>query len=96
MLEINPLDADAHSNLGLVYLFSGRPREALSEFQAVLKIDDTRKEHKFYAAQSYIIMYLHQNNKNMKEQAQTILAGLQKRPEPFPHSEKLYSYINRL
>ena len=96
MLEINPLDADAHSNLGLVFLFSGRPRKALAEFQAVLKIDNTRKEHKFYAAQSHIIMYLLQNNKNMKEQARTILASLQKKPDPFPHAKKLYNYINRL
>ncbi|MGM0598851.1 MAG: tetratricopeptide repeat protein [Candidatus Rifleibacteriota bacterium] len=96
MLEINPLDADAHSNLGLVYLFSGRPRNALTEFQAVLKIDDARTEHKFYAAQCYVIMYLDKKNKKMKEQARTILAGLQKKPDPFPHAEKLSGYIKKL
>jgi tetratricopeptide (TPR) repeat protein len=96
MLEINPVDIDAHSNLGLVYLFSGRFNEALTEFQAVTNLDRKRVEHDFYAAQTYTILYLHNNNKAMKKEAQEILAKLGKGPEPFPHSEKLFSYLGSL
>jgi hypothetical protein len=32
----------------------------------------------------------------MKKEAQEILAKLGKGPEPFPHSEKLFSYLGSL
>ncbi|GAB4281857.1 MAG: hypothetical protein Kow0029_27160 [Candidatus Rifleibacteriota bacterium] len=94
LLEINPVDVDAHSNLGLAYLFSGRFNEALTEFQAVINLDKSRQEHEFYAAQTYAILYLHNNNRNMKKEATSILAKLKNGPEPFPHSERLYSYLS--
>jgi tetratricopeptide (TPR) repeat protein len=96
MLDINPMDTDAHSNLGLVYLFSGRLKKALAEFEAVVNLDKSRKEHEFYTAQVYTIMFLHQQNKKMKKEAQAILDRLKKGREPFPHSEKLYSYLGNL
>lgn len=96
MLEINGVDIDAHSNLGLVYLFSGRFKEALAEFQAVSSLDRKRSEHEFYAAQAYVILYLHSNNKSMKKEADSILARLKKGPEPFPHSDKLHSFLGSM
>jgi tetratricopeptide (TPR) repeat protein len=96
MLDINPVDIDAHSNLGLVYLFSGRLKKALAEFTAVVNLDNKKIEHDFYAAQAYTILYLHDNNKAMKKEAQTILAKLKKGPEPFPHADKLFSYLGNM
>ncbi len=96
MLEINGVDIDAHSNLGLAYLFSGRFKEALTEFQAVTSIDRNRKEHEFYQAQAYVILYLQNNNRSMKKEAEGILAKLKKGPEAFPHSEKLHSFLGSI
>lgn len=96
LLEVNGVDIDAHSNLGLVYLFSGRFNEALAEFQAVTSLDAKRKEHEFYAAQTFTILYLHNNNKKMKKEAETILTRLKKGPEPFPHSDKLSSFLGSI
>ncbi|MEW6712324.1 MAG: tetratricopeptide repeat protein, partial [Candidatus Riflebacteria bacterium] len=96
VLEVNGVDIDAHSNLGLAYLFSGRFQQALTEFQAVTSLDKNRNEHDFYAAQAYVILYLHNNNKTMKKEADSILSKLKKGPEPFPHSEKLQSFLGSI
>ncbi|MFZ5951807.1 MAG: tetratricopeptide repeat protein [Candidatus Rifleibacteriota bacterium] len=96
VLEVNGVDIDAHSNLGLAYLFSGRFQQALTEFQAVTSLDKNRNEHDFYAAQAYVILYLHNNNKAMKKEANSILSRLKKGPEPFPHSEKLQSFLGSI
>ena len=96
MLEVLPTDVDAHSNLGMVYMFSGKFKEALAEFQAVKALDENRKEHDFYSAQAYVIMYLKNKNKQHKKEAKTILSKLNKGAEPFPHSKRLMNYVKSL
>lgn len=96
MLEINPVDIDGHSNLGLVYLFSGDLMKALVEFQAVTKLDASRSEHKFYQAQVYSILFTRSQNRNHLREATKILQSLRREPEPFPHSEKLAVFVSRL
>ncbi len=96
MLEINPTDIDAHSNLGMVFLFAGKTKEALAEFQAVTSLDKNRKEHDFYSAQAYVILFITEKNKQYKNNAKEILASLVKGPEPFPHTERLSSFVKSL
>ena len=96
MLEVDPMDVDAHSNLGLVYMFSGEYRKALAEFQAVTKIEPSRREHEFYQAQINVLMYLQKNNASNRKEAQKILQGLAQGPEAFPHSERLKNFVANL
>lgn len=96
MLEIDPMDADAHSNLGLVYMFSGEHKKALAEFQAVTRIDPNRREHEFYQAQIYVLMYIQKDNKNHRKEAEQLLERLVKGPEAFPHSERLKEFVANL
>ncbi len=96
MLEINPVDSDAHSNLGMVYLFAGDLKKALAEFKAVVNLEDGRKEHEFYQAQIYVLLYLQKNNKNHRKEAEQILARLVKGSEAFPHSERLKNFVSSL
>lgn len=96
MLEVDPMDVDAHSNLGLVYMFSGEHRKALAEFQAVTKIEPSRREHEFYQAQINVLMYLQKNNAGNRKEAQKILQGLAQGPEAFPHSERLKNFVANL
>jgi tetratricopeptide (TPR) repeat protein len=35
---LNPNNAEAHSNLGLALLASGKPRESVPEFEAALRL----------------------------------------------------------
>ena len=39
MLRINPDDAEAHFNLGVIYGQQGRTDEAIREYQAALRIN---------------------------------------------------------
>ena len=96
MLEIDPVDADAHSNLGLVYLFSGELNKALAEFQAVTQIDANRREHEFYQAQVLVLLYLNRSNRNHRKEADKILASLSEGAEPFPHAERLNTFVKSL
>ncbi len=96
MLEIDPVDSDAHSNLGMVYLFSGDLNNALAEFKAVVNLEGNRKEHDFYQAQVYVLLYLKKSNRNHRKEAEQILANLGKGPEPFPHSERLKNFVSSL
>jgi len=96
MLEINPVDSDAHSNLGMVYLFSGEVNKALVEFKAVANLENQRHEYDFYQAQIYVFLYLTKNNRNHKKEAEQILARLTQGSEPFPHSERLKNFVNRM
>ncbi len=96
MLEVDPMDADAHSNLGLVYMFAGEHRKALAEFQAVTKIEPNRREHEFYQAQINVLMYLQKNNNNNRKEAEKLLEALARGPESFPHSERLKNFVANL
>lgn len=96
MLEINPVDSDAHSNLGMVYLFSGDLNKALAEFKAVANLEDNRREHDFYQAQVYVLLYLQKNNRKHRQEAEQILAALGKGSQPFPHSERLKNFVSTL
>lgn len=96
MLEIDPIDIEAHSNLGLVYMFSGESLKALAEFQAVNQLEQNHPEHQFYQAQLYVLLYTLNKNKNHKKEAQRILELLAQSPQPFPHSDRLKKYIAKL
>lgn len=96
ILEVDPVDADAHSNLGLVYLFSGSLNRALAEFQAVTQIDASRREHEFYQAQTLVLLYLNKSNRNHRKEANRILASLSEGSEPFPHAERLNTFVKSL
>lgn len=96
MLEIDPLDADAHSNLGLVYMFSGELQKSLAEFQAVSKLDQKSKEHEFYQAQIYVLLYIQKSNSSHRKAAEKLLAELVKGTESFPHSERLKEFVAKL
>jgi tetratricopeptide (TPR) repeat protein len=37
-LRLNPNNAEAHANLGLALLESGKPRESIPEFEAALRL----------------------------------------------------------
>ncbi|MDD3146341.1 MAG: tetratricopeptide repeat protein, partial [Candidatus Riflebacteria bacterium] len=96
LLEVDPMDADSHSNLGLVYMFSGENRKALAEFQAVTSIEPTRREHEFYQAQINVLMYVQKSNSNNRKEAEKLLEGLARGPEAFPHSERLKNFVANL
>lgn len=96
LLEVDPMDADSHSNLGLVYMFSGEHRKALAEFQAVTSIDPARREHEFYQAQINVLMYVQKSNSNNRKEAEKLLEGLARGPEAFPHSERLKNFVANL
>ena len=96
MLEIDPVDPDAHSNLGLVYMFAGDLNKALAEFQAVTQLEENRREHEFYKAQILVLLYLNKSNNNHRREADQILAGLSEGAEPFPHAERLKNFVKNL
>ena len=97
MLEVDPIDVESHSNLGLVYMFSGQPLKALAEFQAVNQLEPGHPEHQFYQAQLYTILYLQNKSRSHKAEAQRLLEILsQTTPQPFPHSERLKKYLSKL
>ncbi len=96
MLEINPEDADAHANLGMVYLFAGQLNKALAEFKAVTQLENNRKEHDFYQAQAYVLLYLQKQNRGHRKEAEKLLSDLGKGSEPFPHSQRLRSFVATL
>ena len=96
MLEIDPVDPDAHSNLGLVYLFAGELNKALAEFQAVTQLEENRREHEFYQAQVLVLLYLNKSNRNHRKEADQILARLSEGSEPFPHAERLKTFVQSL
>ena len=96
MLEVDPMDADAHSNLGLVYMFAGEHRKALAEFQAVTRIEPTRREHEFYQAQINVLIYLQKNSSTNRKEAVKLLEALAAGPEAFPHSERLKDFVANL
>jgi ATP/maltotriose-dependent transcriptional regulator MalT len=80
----------------MVYLFSGELNKALAEFKAVNSLEENRKEHDFYQAQVYVLLYLQKNNRNHRKEAEQILANLVKGSEPFPHSERLKNFVSTL
>lgn len=97
MLEVDPIDVESHSNLGLVYMFSGQPLKALAEFQAVNQLEPGHPEHQFYQAQLYTLLFLQNKTRSYKSEAQKLLEILsQTTPQPFPHSERLKKYIAKL
>ena len=96
MLEIDPVDPDAHSNLGLVYMFAGDLNKALAEFQAVTQLEENRREHEFYKAQILVLLYLNKNNRDHRLEADQILAHLSEGAEPFPHAERLKNFVKNL
>lgn len=96
VLDANPTDVDAHSNLGVVYLFTGRFPEALAEFKAVLNLAPDRVEHVFYEAQIYTIMYINSRTAAHRREAKTRLADLANRPSPFPHALALLNFLDTL
>lgn len=96
MLEIDPVDAESHSNLGLVYMFSGEPKKALAEFQAVNQLEPGHPEHQFYQAQIYTLLYIQNKTKTHKTEAKKLLEILTQGPQPFPHSERLKKYVASL
>ena len=93
MLEVDPMDVEAHSNLGLVYMFSGEPRKALAEFQAVNQLEPGHPEHQFYQAQIYTLLYVDSKTNSHKEEAKKLLDNLTRGGKPFPHSERLKKYV---
>ncbi len=96
VLDNNPTDADAHSNLGIVYLFSGKLLPAIAEFESVLQLAPQRIEHRFYSAQAYSLLYITGNNKNYKREARARLQDLANSGTPFPHSPTLYAFLEKL
>jgi tetratricopeptide (TPR) repeat protein len=96
MLEIDPLDVDAHSNLGIVYMFAGDMNKALAEFQAVSNLENDRSEHDYYRAQLYVVLYLQTKNKAHRKEAEKILETIAKRSSEFPHSERLQKFVAKL
>lgn len=96
MLEVDPMDVEAHSNLGLVYMFSGEPRKALAEFQAVNQLEPGHPEHQFYQAQIYTLLYVDSKTNSHKEEAKKLLDNLTRGGNPFPHSERLKKYVASL
>ena len=96
MLEVDPVDTEAHSNLGLVYMFNGQYKKALAEFQAVNQLEQGHPEHQFYQAQIYALLYTQNKTKSHKKEAQNILEILAQGPQPFPHSERLKKYLAKL
>ncbi len=96
MLEVDPVDVEAHSNLGLTYMFSGEYLKALTEFQAVNQLEAGHPEHQFYQAQLHALLYVQNKNKTNKAQSQKILEILSQGAEPFPHSERLKKYVASL
>ena len=97
MLEVDPIDVESHSNLGLVYMFSGQSLKALAEFQAVNQLEPGHPEHQFYQAQLYTLLFLQNKSRSYKSEAQKLLEILsQTSPQPFPHSERLKKYLAKL
>lgn len=96
MLEVDPVDAESHSNLGLVYMFSGEAKKALAEFQAVNQLESGHPEHQFYQAQIYVLLYTQTKSKAHKKEAQNLLEILAQGAQAFPHSERLKKFVASL
>ncbi|MBP7633834.1 tetratricopeptide repeat protein [Candidatus Ozemobacteraceae bacterium] len=96
VLDTNPTDPDAHSNLGIVYLFSQRYTDAIAEFQSVLTVAPARQEHSFYQAMAWAIMYCGNNKTATKKEAKSVLVQLETQAPPFPHSRMLRQYLETL
>ncbi|MFZ2959755.1 MAG: tetratricopeptide repeat protein [Candidatus Ozemobacteraceae bacterium] len=96
VLDANPTDADAHSNLGIVYMFTGRYPEALVEFGAVLHLAPARIEHQFYQAQVYTLMFIQSRTQSHKKEAMSRLNDLANQANPFPHALALRGYVDGL
>lgn len=96
VLDTNPTDPDAHSNLGIVYLFTQRMTEAIAEFQSVLVVAPARQEHSFYKAMAWTILYCINNKTAPKKEAKSVLTQLETQAPPFPHSRLLRQYLETL
>ncbi|HOY66868.1 MAG TPA: tetratricopeptide repeat protein [Candidatus Ozemobacteraceae bacterium] len=96
VLDTNPTDPDAHSNLGIVYLFSQRLTDAIAEFQGVLAVAPARQEHVFYKAMAWTILYCGNNKTATKKEAKGALVELETQAPPFPHSRSLRQYLETL
>lgn len=96
VLEVNPTELDAHSNLGVVYLFSGKNAEALTEFKSVLSLAPARLEHGFYQAQVNVMLYLKTKGSAYKKEAKTVLSNLEFQSPPFPHAASLRAFVETL
>lgn len=96
MLEIDPLDVDAHANLGLVYMFSGDPTKAIVEFEAVGNLERNHYEQDYYRAQMHMLLYTLNKNRIHKKEAESLLEKITKNSQSFPHSAELRKYVAKL
>jgi tetratricopeptide (TPR) repeat protein len=96
LIADSPGDVDAQSNLGLIYLFTNRPDQALASFKTVLQLDPDRIEHQFYQAACHIMKYLQIKDRAEKKAARERLLGLAAMTPPFPHSGALLTFVNSL
>jgi Flp pilus assembly protein TadD len=96
VLDSNPGDADAHSNLAVIYLFTGRFPEAIAECKNVIALAPARAEHQFYQAMAETILYLKAKSPAHKKEARALLNILEFMSPPFPHSRLLRMYVETL
>ncbi|MBF0542933.1 MAG: tetratricopeptide repeat protein [Candidatus Riflebacteria bacterium] len=96
VLDSNPKDSEAHSHLGLIYLFTGRMQNALAEFNAVLSLSPNRREHVFYQIQTYVILYVTSHVTSYKTQAKVKMVELESSSPNFPHLQEIKAYLDTL
>ncbi|MBF0407209.1 MAG: tetratricopeptide repeat protein [Candidatus Riflebacteria bacterium] len=96
VLDSSPQEIEAHSQLGMIYMFTGRLPEALSEFAAVRTLAPERVEHIFYQIQTYVMLYSTSNVTSYKNQARAKLAELETASPDFPHLKSVKAYIEKL
>ncbi|MBI3039490.1 hypothetical protein HYY75_10695, partial [bacterium] len=68
--------------------------QAISEFKSVQTLAPDRTEQKFYEAQAYSLLYIKSKNSKYKQEAKSILAGLETLSTPFPHSANLKKFLD--
>lgn len=96
IVDLDPEDADAHSNLGVIYLFSGEPAKAVIEFNAVKSLTSGRSTEEFYKAQAAVQLYMQTKQKIHLNEAKEILSSMSTGARPFPHSERLKQFVAML
>lgn|GEM_PF-1020155 len=96
ILDINPGDVDAHSNLCIIYLFTGKFPEAITECKNVVSLAPSRAEHQFYQAMAETVLYLKSKSQTHKKEARGLLNVLEFLAPPFPHARMLRMYLDTL
>ncbi|NLI79608.1 MAG: tetratricopeptide repeat protein [Candidatus Riflebacteria bacterium] len=96
VLDTNPSDVDAHSNLAVIYLFTGRFPEAIAECKNVVALAPARAEHQFYQAMAETILFLKAKSPTHKKEARGLLNVLEFMAPPFPHARPLRMYVDTL